>query len=97
MDEKIAILLYAEHLHILLMRCGWRITKISGHYTFEQKKFKKDFVIINQVSRENARTDVEKHFYKLMNNSNFGYDYRNNADNCYFSPIYGAKIFSVRA
>ena len=88
MDEKIAIPLYAEHLHFLLSRCGWRVTKIRGHYTFEQKKFKKDFVIMNQVSRQKAQTDVEKDFYKIMNNANFGYDCRNNADNCYFSPIY---------
>ena len=39
---------------------------------------------MNQVSRKNAKTDMEKDFYKLMNNSNFGYDSRNNADNCYF-------------
>ena len=88
MDEKIAIRLYAEHLHFLLSRCGWRVTKIRGHYTFEQKKFKRDFVIMNQVSRQKAQTDVEKDFYKLMNNANFGYDCRNSADNCYFSPIY---------
>ena len=42
---------------------------------------------MNQVSRENAKTDVEKDFFKLMNNASFGYDYRNNADNFYFSPI----------
>ena len=87
MDEKITIPLYAEYLHFLSTRCGWRVTKIRGHYTFEQKKFNKDFVIMNQVSRQNAQTDVEKDFYKLMNNSNFGYDCRNTADNCYFYPI----------
>ena len=47
---------------------------------------------MNQVSRQNAQTDVEKDFYKLMNNSNFGYDCRNNADNWFFffffQPIY---------
>ena len=43
---------------------------------------------MNEVSRQNAKTDVEKDFFKLMNNENFGYDCRNNADNCYFSPIY---------
>ena len=43
---------------------------------------------MNEVSRQNAKTDVEKYFFKLMNNENFGYDCRNNADNCYFSPIY---------
>ena len=41
MGEKIAIPLYAEHLHFLLMRCAWKVTKIRGHYTFEQKNFKK--------------------------------------------------------
>ena len=43
---------------------------------------------MNQVSRQKAQTDVEKDFYKLMNNANFGYDCCNNANNCYFSPIY---------
>ena len=41
---------------------------------------------MNQVGHQNAQTD--KDFYKLMNNANFGYDCRNNADNCYFSLIY---------
>ena len=43
---------------------------------------------MNQVSRQNAKTDVEKDFFKLMNNANFGYDCRNNAEKCCFSPIY---------
>ena len=34
------------------------------------------------------QTDVEKDFYKLMNNSNFDYDCRNNVDNYFFQPIY---------
>ena len=29
-----------------------------------------------------------KDFYKFIDNPNFGYDCRNNANNCYFSPIY---------
>ena len=86
--KKIAIPLYAEHLHFLLMRCGWKVTKIRSHYTFEQKKLKKDFVIMNQASRQNAKTDIEKDSFKLMNNANFGYDCCSNAENCYFSPIY---------
>ena len=58
--KKITILLYAEHLHFLLTRYGWKVIKIRGHYSFEQKQFKKDFVIMKQVSRRNAKTDVEK-------------------------------------
>ena len=88
MDGKITIPIYAEHLHFLWLRCGWRVTKITGHYMFQQKKYKRDFVIMNQLSRQKAQTDMEKDFYILMNNANFGYDCRNNADNCYFSPIY---------
>ena len=43
---------------------------------------------MNQISRQNAKTSVEKDFYKLMNNSNFGYDCRNNADNCFFALVF---------
>ena len=31
---------------------------------------------------------LKKIFFKLMNNSNFGYDCRNNIDNCKLFPIY---------
>ena len=57
---------------------------MGAHYTFEQSKFKKDFVIMNQVSRLQEKTDIERDFYRLMNNSNFGFDSRNNAENCFF-------------
>ena len=67
MDQKIAIPFYAEHLHLLLTRCGWCVTKIRAHYTFEQCKFKKDFDVMKQVACQNAQRDVEKDFYKLMN------------------------------
>ena len=42
----------------------------------------------NEVSRQKTKTKVEKDFYKLMKNSNFGNDCRNNIDNCSFRPIY---------
>ena len=72
----------------MLTRYGWRASRVYVHYTFEQRKFKKDFVIMNKVSRQNAKTSVEKNFYKLMNNSNFGYDCRNNADNYSFTALF---------
>ena len=37
---------------------------------------------MNQSSRKNAKKSIEKEFYKLMNNSNFGCDCCNNLDNC---------------
>ena len=43
---------------------------------------------MNQKSRQESTNSVEKNFYKLMNNSNFGYDCRNNIDNCKFVPIF---------
>ena len=49
--------------------------------------FKKNFVISNQVARQNAKNDMEKKFYKLMNNSNFGYNCRNNFNNCLLAPV----------
>ena len=49
--------------------------------------FKKEFVVMNQVSRHNTKTGVERDFFKLINNSNFGYDCRNNIDSCFFLPI----------
>ena len=44
--------------------------------------------MVNQKSWQNASRKVEKDFYKLLNNSNFGIDCRNNIDNCYLDPIY---------
>ena len=43
---------------------------------------------MNQKSRQEVKTNIEKDFYKVMNNSNFGYDCRNNLDNCKFVPIF---------
>ena len=88
MKNKYFLLLSAEHLHFLVKKAGWLVTKIHTHYTFEQSKFKKDFAKINQVSREKAKAKSEKDFYKQMNNSNFGYDCTNNINNCTFKPIF---------
>ena len=43
---------------------------------------------MNQKSRQQSKNNVEQDFYKLMNNSNFGYKCRNNLDNCKFVPIF---------
>ena len=43
---------------------------------------------MNQTSRQQSKKNVEKDFYKLMNNSNCWYDCRNNLDNCKFVPIF---------
>ena len=43
---------------------------------------------MNQKSRQQSKNSTEKDFYKLMNYSNFGYDCRNNLDNCKLVPIF---------
>ena len=43
---------------------------------------------MNQRSRQNAKNSIEKDFDKLINNSNFGYDCRNDLNNCQFVPIF---------
>ena len=48
----------------------------------------KDFVVMNQDGRKAAETIVEKDFYKLLNNSNFGYGCQKNIDNCNLELLY---------
>ena len=80
--------MHLEDLVFCIKRDGWKVTKIHSHITFEQSRFKEKFILMNQTSRQQSKNNVEKDFYKLMNNSNFGYDCRNNLDNCKFVPIF---------
>ena len=68
--------LYLEHLSFLINRARWKVTKLYSHYSFEQEGFKTNFILMNQKSRQNAKNSIEKNFFKLMNNANFGYDSR---------------------
>lgn len=43
---------------------------------------------MNQKSRQAAKSKVEKNFYKLLDNSNFGIDCRNNINHCTLELIY---------
>ena len=88
LKKKIFVPLYAEDLQFLTTRMGWSITKIYEHYTFKQDTFKKEFVVMNQNARKKATSKVEKDFYKLLNNSNFGNDCRNNVGNCNLELLY---------
>ena len=53
MFPKNCIPLYTEDLRFLIKRAGWIVTKLYSHFTFEQNAFKKDFVLMNQYSRQN--------------------------------------------
>ena len=79
--------LYLEDLRFLSKTCGSKITKSYTHFTFEQSRFKRDFVLNNQRKRQKANPSIEKYFYKLMNNANFGYDCRDNTNNANFQSI----------
>ena len=43
---------------------------------------------MNQKSRQTPSSKVGKDFYKLLKNSNFGIDCRNDINNCYLESIY---------
>ena len=53
---------------------------------------------MNQKSRQKATSSVEKDFFKLLNNSNFGTGCRNNIDNCILELIYEnfTEIFYIK-
>ena len=82
--KKKFIRLYLEHLKFIITRVGWKVTKVYSHFTFEHERYKGDFILMNQKLRQNAKIFVEKVFFKLLNNANFGYNCRNNLDNCKF-------------
>ena len=84
---KRCVPIYLEELKFAITRCGWKVTKLYKHYYFEQERYKREFILTNQKFRQEAESKIESDFWKLLNNSNFGYDCRNNLDNCYFQPI----------
>ena len=77
-------LLYLEHLSFLIKRAGWKFTKLYSHYSFEQERFKRNFILMNQKSRQNAENSIKEDSFNLLNNANFGYDCHNN----FILPIY---------
>lgn len=52
------------------------------------RTFKKYFAVIDQKARQKGTSAVEHDFYKLLNNSNFGIDRRNNIGDCLIEPFY---------
>ena len=47
MKQKRFIPLYTKHLHFLVSRARWLVTKIYKQHTFEQAPFTKEFVTMN--------------------------------------------------
>ena len=52
--------MYLEDLVFCIKRAGWKVTKIHSHLTFEQSRFKQNFILMNQKSRQKSKNDVEK-------------------------------------
>ena len=55
---------YLEHLSFLISRAGWKVIKLYSHYSFDQERFKINFMLINQKSRQNAKNSIEKWFFQ---------------------------------
>ena len=79
--------LYLEDLRFFIKRCSWKVAIIYRHFTFEQSRFQRDFVLNNRRKRQNTKTIIESDFYKLRNNANFQYDCRSDANNMKFQSI----------
>ena len=56
--EKKIIPMYLEHLAFVIKRTGWKVTQIHAHLTFEQKRFKKKFILMNQKSRQESENNI---------------------------------------
>ena len=98
LDKNFFVNLSTEDLCFLTTCAGWKVRKIYEHYTFKQDTFKKDFVMMNQNARKTAKAKVEEDFYKLLNNSNFGNDCRNNIGNRKLDLLYDGldEIFYIK-
>ena len=98
LNNKIFANLYGEDLYFLTTHAGWKVTKIYEHYTYKRDTLKKDFVVMNQNARKTAKIKFKKDFYKLLNNSNFGNDCRNNLGNYKLDLLYDGldEIFYIK-
>ena len=56
----------------LFIRLGIQITKINRVLEYDQADYMKKYIMLNTKLRTKAKTEFEKDFYKLMNNSVYG-------------------------
>lgn len=64
--------MYIEHIHFLTKRAGWKVTKVQSYYTFEQERFKKQYILGDQRTKQEAvalGVDMQANFWKLNNDA----------------------------
>ena len=57
--------MYHEDLVFCIKRAGWKVTKIHSHLTFEQSRFKQNFILMNKKFRQKSKKEVEKDFFQI--------------------------------
>jgi len=71
LNRKTKYVLHYQNLKQYLS-LGLRLTKIHRAVQFTQRKLLKSYIDFNTKMRKDAKTDFEKDFFKLMNNSVYG-------------------------
>ena len=64
---------------------------------FSQKAWLKQFNDMNTEKREIAKTDFEKHFFKVMNNAVFGKNYGKGKKIIKLDELRGIKLLTFEA
>ena len=80
--EKLVANLYGQTEYVLLkrnskqaLRHGLVLKKVHRVIKFNQKASLKPYIDMNTKLRQKAKNNVEKDFFKLMNNAVFGKNY----------------------
>ena len=71
LEDKSNYVVHYRNLHFYLQQ-GMKLKRVHRVLEFEQECWMEPYIRMNTEFRKNAKSDFEKNFYKLMNNSVFG-------------------------